>query len=229
MANEADTAVAFVKEVLQACEPVRQVTFFAVLDNATRDNTVELLKEYATTEPRLVVVWAPENRCVVDAYLRGYREALASGAEWILEIDGGFSHNPNDIPQFFPYMAKGYDCVFGSRFMQGGSIQSSSFKRKVVSWGGTFLTNALIGTRLKDMTSGFEMFRREVLQLVLDKGIRSRAHFFQTEIKVHCRRLKIIEVPIQYQMASPRLSGGPIGEAFSELWRLFRMRLAGQL
>src|SRR4051794_4919675 len=103
MANEADSAVAFVKEVLDACEPVKKVTFFAVLDNATKDNTVELLREYAKSEPRLVVVWAPENRCVVDAYMRGYREALASGAEWILEIDGGFSHNPKDIPQYFPY------------------------------------------------------------------------------------------------------------------------------
>ena len=229
MANEADTAVPFVKEVLEACEPVKKVTFFAVLDNATKDNTVELLREYGKSEPRLVVVWAPENRCVVDAYMRGYREALASGAEWILEIDGGFSHNPKDIPQFFPYMAKRYDCVFGSRFTKGGSITSSSVKRKVVSWGGTFLTNTLIGTRLTDMTSGFEMFRRDVLKKVLDRGIHSRAHFFQTEIKVHCRNLKIAEVPIHYQMASPRLSGGPVGEAFTQLWRLFKLRLAGQL
>ena len=139
---------------------------------------------------------APENRCVVDAYIRGYREALASGAEWILEIDGGFSHDPGNIPQFFPYMAQNYDCVFGSRFTNGGSITSRSLGRRVVSWGGTLLTNALIGTKLTDMTSGFEMFRRDVLQNVLDRGIHSQAHFFQTEIKVHCRNLKIAEVPI---------------------------------
>src|SRR5689334_5932463 len=168
MANEADTAVPFVEQVCKACEPVERVTFFAILDNATKDNTVELLRDYASTEPRLNVVWAPENRCVVDAYMRGYREALASAADWILEIDGGFSHRPQDIPQFFPYMDQGYDCAFGSRFMKGGSISSSSFKRKLVSWGGTLLTNLLIGTKLKDMTSGFEMFRRDVLQQVLD-------------------------------------------------------------
>jgi dolichol-phosphate mannosyltransferase len=229
MANESETAIPFVKQVLAACEGVREVTFFAVLDNATTDNTVELLRGYAETEPRLVVVWAPENRCVVDAYMRGYREALASGADWILEIDGGFSHDPKDIPQFFPYMARDYDCVFGSRFTKGGSIKNSSLRRRVVSWGGTVLTNALIGTRLTDMTSGFEMFRRDVLQNVLDRGIHSHAHFFQTEIKVHCRNLRIAEAPIQYHMASPRLSGGPVGEAFTQLWRLFKLRLAGRL
>src|SRR5689334_10020157 len=176
MANEADTAVPFVEQVCKACEPVERVTFFAILDNATKDNTVELLRDYAKTEPRLQVVWAPENRCVVDGYVRGYREALASGADWILEIDAGFSHRPEDIPQFFPYMVQGFDCVFGSRFMPGGKITSSSLSRKAVSWGGTILTNALIGTRLTDMTSGFEMFRCDVLQRILDTGIHSRAH-----------------------------------------------------
>src|SRR5690349_4916207 len=85
MANEADTAVRFVEKVFEACEPVRCVTFVAVVDGASRDNTVELLRRHAEKEPRLVVVWAPENRCVVDGYIRGYREALASGADWILE------------------------------------------------------------------------------------------------------------------------------------------------
>lgn len=229
MANEADGVVEFVRQVFKACIPVRSVTFFAVVDNATTDNTVELLTEYSQADPRLVVVWAPENRCVVDGYLRGYREALASGADWILEIDAGFSHRPEDIPQFFPYMQQGYDSVFGSRFMKGGRITSSSLQRRAFSWGGTVLTNALIGTKLTDMTSGFEMFRREVLEQVLQRGIHSRAHFFQTEIKVHCRNLKIAEVPIEYRMASPMLTSSPVTEAFAQLWRLFRMRITGKL
>jgi dolichol-phosphate mannosyltransferase len=91
------------------------------------------------------------------------------------------------------------------------------------------LTNLLIGTKLKDMTSGFEMFTREALSMVLAKGIHSRAHFFQTEIKIHCRNLKIVEVPIHYHRASPGLSSGPVGEAFRQLWRLFRLRLSGTL
>ena len=113
--------------------------------------------------------------------------------------------------------------------MKGGRIRNSSFKRRFVSWGGTKLTNLLIGTRLKDMTSGFEMFTRETLKNVLAKGIHSRAHFFQTEIKIHCRNLKIAEVPIVYEAASPGLSGGPVTEAFTQLWRLFKLRMAGKL
>jgi dolichol-phosphate mannosyltransferase len=224
MANEGTEAVRFVREVLEQCKGFGRVRFFAVLDKVTTDNTLELLREYAGTEPRLEVVWAPENRCVVDAYIRGYREALAAGSDWILEIDAGFSHRPADIPQFFAAMQQGYDCVFGSRFMAGGSIRRSSLKRYFISRCGTILTNLMMGTRLSDMTSGFEMFSRRALLRVLENGIRSRAHFFQTEIKVYCRNLKITEVPIQYQAASPRLHGSAVKEALAQLWRLYRLR-----
>src|SRR5690348_11097790 len=158
MANEGTEAVRFVREVLEQCNGFRSVKFFAVLDRATTDNTLELLREYAMAEPRLQVVWAPENRCVVDAYVRGYREALAAGSDWILEVDAGFSHQPEDMPQFFDAMRQGYDCVFGSRFITGGRFDGSTGKRYLVSRGGTILTNLLLGTKQTDMTSGFELF-----------------------------------------------------------------------
>jgi dolichol-phosphate mannosyltransferase len=224
MANEGEDGVLFVKQVLAECSGFRQVCFFAVLDRATTDNTLDLLREYADTEPRLSVVWAPENRCVVEAYIRGYREALAWGADWILEIDAGFSHKPKNIRQFFAEMEKGYDCVFGSRFMHGGSIRNSSWKRYLISRGGTFLANLFLGTELSDMTSGFEMFSRAALEHVLQKGVRSRAHFFQTEIKTYCHDLKFTEVPIQYEAASPRLGTSALKDAFTHLWRLYNLR-----
>ena len=73
MANERGTAERFVREVLSACEPFRfkSLTFFAVLDRVSRDGTLDLLRELEAAVPQLRVVWAPENRCVVDAYLRG--------------------------------------------------------------------------------------------------------------------------------------------------------------
>jgi dolichol-phosphate mannosyltransferase len=229
MANEGASGVAFVRAVLQECKAFREVLFFVVLDNATTDNSLALLEQLARAEPRLHVVWAPENRSVVDAYVRGYRAALAAGADWILELDAGFSHQPADMPLFFSTMARGYDCVFGSRFMPGGSFDSNSRKRYLVSRGGTILTNLLLGTKQTDMTSGFELFSRSALEVVLAKGIHSQAHFFQTEIKVHCRNLRIAEVPIRYRTPSPRLGSDAITESFYQLWRLFKLRCAGRL
>ena len=230
MANEETSAVRFVNEVLHQCSAFgfRQVTFFAILDKACRDRTRTLLEELETKQPKLRVVWAPENRCVVDAYVRGYREALNAGCDWILEIDAGFSHQPENIPQFFETMSKGYDCVFGSRFCEGGEITDSSRKRKLLSRGGTVLTNALLGTKLKDMTSGFELFSRAALEHVLAKGIESRGHFFQTEIKINCRNLKIVEVPIHYRAASNSVNQHVIKDSLSNLWRMYRLKREDQ-
>src|SRR5258708_6662365 len=103
MASEESSARSFIDDVLAACAPFgfKSVTMFAVLDRASKDHTREILDEHARTEPRLQVVWSPENKNVVDAYVRGYREALAADSDWTLEIDAGYSHQPSDIPQFF--------------------------------------------------------------------------------------------------------------------------------
>ncbi len=229
MANERDTAAKFITMVLEECKGFRDVTFFAVIDNVSRDGTLDLLRNLAGRIPELRVVWSPENRCIVDAYVRGYMDACAASCDWILEIDAGFSHDPREIPQFFNEMAKGYDCVFGSRFCRGGAMLESPLVRRFISRGGTILVNLLIGTKLKDMTSGFELFSRSALENVLKKGIHSKGHFFQTEIKVYCKKMRIVEVPIHYRSPSVSVTSAILVDAFINLFRLFRLHLSGEI
>jgi dolichol-phosphate mannosyltransferase len=228
MANEADSAEAFVQSALSNCSGFLETRFFAVLDNSSSDNTFDILRGLAVFTQCLEVVWSPENTCIVDAYVRGYREALAWGADWILEVDAGFSHDPAAMPTFFARMAEGNDCVFGSRFAAGGAITDTSLWRRIVSRGGSMLANVLLGTHFSDMTSGYEMFTRQALVRVLDQGIQSKAHFFQTEIKFHCRNCRVAEVPIIYRTANKTLPSGALREAFVQLWRLFLRRLQRQ-
>ena len=226
MANEAATAVRFVDAVLSECErqAVGAVTLFAILDTASSDSTKDRLESHALGEPRLRVVWAPETRGVADAYVRGYREALTADCDWILEIDAGFSHDPGEIGRFLAAMAAGNDCVFGSRFQPGGRNRAS-WRRRVISRGGTALTNLLLGTTLSDMTSGYQMFTRGALEHVLEKGIIAKGPFFQTEIKTHCRTLRVAEIPIQYDAGSHRVRTRAITESLVTLARLFLARL----
>jgi dolichol-phosphate mannosyltransferase len=230
MANEAPTAARFVDAVLRECRryPFRSLLFFAVVDRASQDDTRALLERHALRCPELRVVWAPELRGVADAYVRGYVEAVGAGCDWILEIDAGFSHSPADIRGFLDAMARGRDCVFGSRVIAGGSNLSSA-RRRFISRGGTLLSNALLGTGLSDMTSGFQLFTREALQGVLAQGIRSRGPFFQTEVKAHCRKLRVEEVPIRYGGGSHRVGGRAIAESLTNLSRLACRRAAGAL
>jgi dolichol-phosphate mannosyltransferase len=228
MANERATAVEFVKSVLAQCVGFASVKFFAVLDNACTDGTVDVLRQVQDDICELEVVWAPDNTCVVDGYVRGYEVALGSGCDWILEIDAGFSHQPGEIPQFFEKMIQGYDCVFGSRFCEGGKFTEAPVSRYLISRAGGIVSNVLLGTGLKDMTSGFELFGRGALEQVLAKGIASRGHFFQTEIKFHCRNMKSVEVPIHYRAPSHNVSAGIILDSLRNLFRLFVKRVTGR-
>ena len=228
MANERETAESFVCDVLENCRKFdfKSVSFFVILDNASKDGTIDIMRNLSKQVYELNVVYAPENQCVVDAYMRGYREAINSACDWILEIDAGYSHQPSDIPKFFKTMTQDYDCVFGSRFCPDGKMTDSRKSRYMTSLGGTMLSNLLLGTKLSDMTSGFELFKCEVLQNILDKGILARGPFFQTEIRAYSHQFRITEVPIHYREASHSIGGADLRDAFSNLWRLFCIRFS---
>ena len=89
MANERENAEKFVLDVIEMCKKYnfRSVTMYTIFDNVCTDGTYGLLKEKDIEG--LSVVFAPEKDSVVDAYMRGYKEALDNGNDWILEIDAG--------------------------------------------------------------------------------------------------------------------------------------------
>jgi dolichol-phosphate mannosyltransferase len=229
MANEKQTAELFLRELMTVMEGIGPFIIFVVFDNACTDGTVDLVKARFHDDRRVHVIWAPENVCVVDAYVRGYLEALASGADRILEIDAGFSHRPSEIHKLVRAMEMGHDCVFGSRFCPGGQLRNASTLQYVMSRGGTLLTNLLIGTRLHDMTSGFQLFRRAALQRILTTNLRSRGPFFQTEMKIRARKMKIVEIPICYTATPSTTSIGAAFDALKVLLMLSGLRLIGLL
>ena len=219
LANEAATVEELLRRVCKQLDAHDRV--FCVLDQASQDNTFNLVQEFAQTEKRVQPIWAPDNRSVVDAYFRGYREALAEECQWILEMDGGFSHDPNHIPLFIEAVLGGAEFAAGSRFCRGGRYVGFGWRR-LVSWGGTVLANAMLGTRMKDMTSGYECFSNRALTHVVEQGVQSRGHFFQTEIRFMLRDWSWVEIPITYRNPSKSLGRSSIKDAFSNLWRLRR-------
>ena len=221
LANERATLDDFTRRVCAQLQPQDQLIM--VFDTASTDGSLARAHELAQQDPRLHVVFAPENRNVVDAYFRGYREALAAtDADWILEMDGGLSHLPEQIPPFIDAMSQGYDYAGGSRFMTGGGFDGP-WSRYLISRGGTWLTNRLVGTTMHDMTSGFECFTRAALTHVVTRGVRSRAHFFQTEIRAMMQAsFRWTEIPIHYGCPSKSVGKNSLTDAFKSLAALRR-------
>jgi len=229
MANEAATAEAFVEAVLDAGSVFDDVRIFCVVDEMSTDATRHILEQTASRDSRVSVIWSPENRCISDAYLSGYRAALKTGWPWILEIDAGFSHDPSDMTKFLKFMRQNYDCIFGSRFCPGGSYTDSPWTRRAISRWGTSLTNWLLRTKLTDMTSGFQAFQQNALRAIVEKGFAASGPFFQTEMKVSANDMRVREVPIRYRLASRRVKLAEFFESLTILWGLYRRRLSGSL
>ncbi len=221
LANERANIDEFVKRVLAQLQPNDH--FLTIFDNICTDGSLQRARELAEQDPRLKVIFAPENRSVVDAYFKGYKEALQTNADWILEMDAGLSHLPEQIPAFLSAMQKGYDFAGGSRFIPGGKF-AGPWSRYLVSKGGTWLTNRLVGTRMKDMTSGYECFTRAALETVVKEGVQSQAHFFQTEIRARMHDFKWTEIPIHYGCPSKSVGGNSLKDAFKSLFALRKRR-----
>jgi dolichol-phosphate mannosyltransferase len=217
MANEEEDFFLFVKTMQDVLTRLASGTVYFIVDRASRDNTLELCRYQSENDPRFKTIWAPENKNVVDAYLRGYSEALENGHDIIIEMDAGLSHDPRAIPLFLRTLNEGNECAFGSRFINGGSIWQSSFNRTFLSRFGTILSNILLGTRLHDMTSGFQGFHSNVVKEFLNYKLLSKAHFYQTELRYLLRKKRFREVPIHYRAPSPSVSKKAILNSISVL------------
>ncbi len=217
VANEEATMGQVIDKILAL--PYDNLYLYPVVDSYSKDRTEEIIRSYESTG-RVKCIFYKESKGVISCYLEGYRRALADGADCVLEMDGGGSHQPEEIPQFVEKLEEGYDCVWGSRFTAGGEMSHQPLYRRILSSGGTILANLVLGTKLKDMTSGFEGFQAEVLQgMFLDKFL-STGHMYQTEMRYYCRNLNCIEVPIHYIGGDSSLKLKSVKEALSILFKL---------
>lgn len=218
VANEEATMASVLDEILAL--PYKDLYVYPVIDHFSKDRTEEIIREYEQRTGRVKCIFYKESCGVISCYLEGFRRALADGAEQIIEMDGGGSHLPGEIPQFIEKLEAGYDCVWGSRFTEGGDVSNHPLYRRILSGGGTILSNLVLGTKLRDMTSGFEGFRRQVLlDLNLDAFL-STGHMYQTEMRYYCRNLRTVEVPIHYVGGSSSLRFRTVVEAVRILFLL---------
>ena len=198
-----------------------------VMDRFSRDRTMEIVHEISLMYPdRVSLLLYPESTGFASCYLYGFRAACNCGADSVIEMDGGGSHDPAVLPRMVELL-RDRDCVFSSRFAPGGGFESHPLQRRLISWAGTKMANALLSTKLSDMTSGFEGFRASVLRAIDRKigfenflSLQGAQHFFQTEMRYYCSRLHWAEIPIQYRGSSSTLKAKTVWNSFNALYTL---------
>jgi dolichol-phosphate mannosyltransferase len=225
IANEEATILGFIRQILDL--PVPDLTVVPIMDSFSKDQTQEIIEAVQKSTPNVRLLYHAQSTGVVSCYLHGFEKAIDAGADYVVEMDGGGSHDPNQIPDFIRLLDQGYDCVFSTRFKKGGGFRNHPLRRRLISRGGTWLANLALGTRLSDMTSGFEAFRAEVLEAIqrqigFQNFLSFRAtHFIQTEIRYYCAKTKFCETPIVYTGSKSTLKNKTI---FNSLLLLCELR-----
>ena len=122
VANEEKTMQDVLDEILAL--PYGNLYIYPVIDNYSKDRTEEIIRNTAAKTEKVKLIFYKESRGVISCYLEGFRQALKDGAEFIIEMDGGGSHLPKELPQFIEKLEEGYDCVWGSRFIKNGNVSN---------------------------------------------------------------------------------------------------------
>lgn len=193
--NERENLPLLVAEVLARCPAVDLL----VIDDGSPDGTGEIADALAAAEPRINVLHRERKSGLGRAYLAGFRWALDRGYERVVQMDGDFSHRPEDLPRLLAAAGRSA-VVVGSRYVPGGRVENWSWARRALSRFGSAYARAVLGGGPRDYTGGFRVLQAQALRrLDLDR-IYSNGYAFQVEVNYACRRAgyQIAEVPITF-------------------------------
>jgi len=192
--NEADN----LPQMLEALLGLDLDINIVVVDDASPDGTGDIAARAASTNSRVHVIRREGERGLGTAYLAGFRYALEAGADAVITMDCDFSHDPRAIPA----MAAAFDraqIVIGSRYVPGGRTENWGLHRKVLSSTANRFARILFGMPIRDCTSGFRLYGKDVLQPVIANRPHSGGYAFLVEVlHLAMRRpgVTVEEVPI---------------------------------
>jgi len=219
--NERENLPPLAQRLLGLAVPVDML----VVDDNSPDGTGKIADELAAKHPSLHVLHRTEKNGLGRAYIAGFKWALERGYELVFELDGDFSHNPDDIPMFLE-AAKDADLVLGSRYLNGIRIINWPLSRLMLSKCAAKYVQLITGMPFTDPTGGYKCFRRRALEAVGLDAVRSNGYSFQIEMthKLWRQGMKVSEVPIIFTdrfQGHSKMSGHIVKEALWMVWRLW--------
>jgi dolichol-phosphate mannosyltransferase len=174
-----------------------------VVDDHSPDGTGEIADQLSTSTlhpGQVSVMHRPGKDGLRSAYMEGFQKAFNDGADVVVQMDADFSHDPAVLIEM-ARLIDSCDVVIGSRYVKGGSLDERwPAWRKLLSAFGNFYARTILGFPLRDVTTGYRMWRREVLQSMPLERIRSNGYIFLVEMiyVAYLMGHKISEVPIYF-------------------------------
>ncbi len=215
--NEAETLEPVVGR-LRASVPEADVL---VVDDGSPDGTGDIADRLVAADPGVHVLHRTQKAGLGAAYIAGFRWALAEGYDVVVEMDSDGSHAPEELPRLLTALREA-DLVIGSRWVPGGQIRNWPLYRQVISIGGSTYARVLLRFPVRDSTSGYRAFRRQVLEELKLDEVASQGYCFQIDLawKTWRSGFRVREVPITFterEVGRSKMSRAIVIEA---LWRV---------
>lgn len=189
-----------------------------IVDGGSTDGTVEVAR---SSWPDVVVV-DDNGRGKGDAMRVG---AAAARGSLIVMMDADGSMDPAEIERFVEPLARGYEFVKGSRFLEGGGTADMTRLRMVGNWGLNVFSNLLFRARWTDLCYGYCAFRRSALE---DLALDADGFEIETQMVTRATRanLRTVEVPsFEYARRFGNSNLNTFRDGFRVLFTILRERL----
>ena len=221
--NEKENIEAISRVVLDAVPEAHVI----IVDDNSPDGTGEIADRLAAADSRIKVMHRTAKQGMGRAYIQAFKWALENGYERVVTCDADFSHKPIYLPEMLKKAGE-YDLVIGSRRVAGGGTDNWGPHRRLISWGGSLYARSILGVGIKDLTGGFNMYSRRLLETVGLDDIVNIGFGFQIEIKYRSLKkgFKAFEVPIIFpdrQKGTSKMSTAIFLEAMLSVWKIKRL------
>jgi dolichol-phosphate mannosyltransferase len=221
--NEIDNISIAIEKVLSLGENFD----ILVVDDNSPDGTAEVVKGFVSKHLNRVFLEIKNiKEGLGKAYTLGFHWAMARNYEYIFEMDADLSHDPNDLVRMYNELQNiNCDVVIGSRYINGINVVNWPLSRIILSYFASIYSRIITGLPVKDATSGFVGFKREVLEKMNLSSILFNGYAFQIELKFKAfkNNFKILEIPIIFRdrvHGESKMSGNIIFEAVFGLIKL---------
>ncbi len=196
-----------------------------VVDDNSPDGTGDMADEFAEKHKFVNVLHRDKKNGLGRAYCAGFEWALKHDYGFIFEMDGDFSHDPEDIPRFLK-VAEDADLVLGTRYRGGIRVINWPLRRLILSLGAAKYVKWITGMPFTDPTGGFKCFRRRALESVDLAAVHSNGYSFQIEMthKIWRQGLRVAEQNIVFTErieGTSKMSWNIAWEAVWMVWRLW--------
>ena len=218
-----------IRDIINAVLAIAEHQFdVLIVDDNSPDGTGQIVDSMIAERPdRINILKRAGKMGLGTAYIAGFKWALDHGYEYMIEMDADFSHPVNKVHELQAACATGgADVSVGSRYLTGVNVVNWPMGRMLMSYYASVYVRLITGMKVRDATTGFVCYRREVLQSFNLDAIEFKGYAFQIEMKFTAHRMgfTIKEVPIVFVNRVKGTSKMNSSIFFEALWGVIKLR-----